>query len=345
MDSGPPVFCTVADRAYFLGAVALVNSLRLTEHAQEIALLDVGLDDRQRAFLDREATIHEGPAGVGWLSVFVKPLFADLYPDRSLVLIDNDVVVTRSLQPLLDAAAEGKIAAFVQADSSRWFAEWETLFRLREPLRHGSYVNGGCVALSSARWRPFLDRWRELGESVAGDRAARPFLVPQQEARADPVGYNEQDTLNALLMSEVPESAVELWSHLLAPSWEERDEVHVVDATSLRCWVDGEEPFFLHATGQPKPWQPKGWLRLRFDAFSELLRRVLTGDDVALRVPSAWLPPWIRDDARGRLLDASGAAAARALRASSAVLPEPVRARLVAPIRARFSRTGARAEK
>ena len=160
MDSGPPVFCTVADQAYFLGAVALVNSLRLTGHAQEIALLDVGLDDRQRAFLDREATIHEGPAGVGWLSVFVKPLFADLYPDRSLLLIDNDVVVTRSLQPCSTPRPRVRSPPSCRADSSRWFAQWETLFRLREPLRHGSYVNGGCVALSSARWRPFLDRWR-----------------------------------------------------------------------------------------------------------------------------------------------------------------------------------------
>jgi hypothetical protein len=339
----PPVFCAIVDSAYFLGAVALVNSLRLTGHTGEIAFLDVGMDARQREFLEQAAMVHDGPAGAGWLSVFVKPMLVKLHPDRSVVLLDNDLVITSSLEPLLSAADEGKIAVFEQPDSTRWFAEWEQLFALREPLRHGPYVNSGCIALSTSRWREFLDRWYELGQSVSAARAGRPFVLRPQEVVSDPVGYPDQDTLNALLMSEVPESAVRIWPHKLTPFWEERHDVRVLDPHSLRCGVDGQTPYFLHSTGQPKPWQPKGWLRLRFFAFNRLLTRVLVGEDVPLRLRPEQIPPWLRPGLRGRLLETSAACVARIAHESMAIVPEEIRARVVAPIRARLSGTGARA--
>ena len=47
-------FYCVADERYFLGAVGLVNSLRLVGHREPIFLLDCGLDDEQRELLGRE---------------------------------------------------------------------------------------------------------------------------------------------------------------------------------------------------------------------------------------------------------------------------------------------------
>ena len=338
-----PVFCSIVDSAYFLGAVALVNSLRLTGHTGEIAFLDVGLNEGQRAFLEQEATVHDGLIGSGWLSVFAKPMLGLVNPDRIVVILDNDLVITGSLEPLVRAAEEGAIAVFSQPDSTRWFAEWEQLFSLQQPLRRGPYVNGGCVALSTGRWRGFLSRWYEVGESVAAARASRSFLLRQQEVVSDPVGYNEQDTLNALLMSEVPESALRVWAHDLTPFWEERHDVRIIDSRSLRCDARGQALLFLHSTGQPKPWQPRGWLKLRFRAFNRLLTRVLVGEDAPLRLRPEQIPPWLQPGLRGRLLEHSGAAIARMAYGSLAIVPRGLRARITAASRARLSGTGARA--
>jgi hypothetical protein len=338
----PPVFCSIVDSAYFLGAVALVNSLRLTGHTGEIAFLDVGLDESQRVFLERGTTVYDGPSASGWLSVFAKPMLGQLNPDRIVVLLDNDLVITGSLEPLVRAAEEGKIALFEAPVTTRWFVEWERLFSLQQPLRRGLYANGSCVALSTGRWRGFLDRWYEVGQSVAAARASQPFLLREREVVSDPVGYNEQDALNALLMSEVPESAVRFWPHSLTPHWEERHDVRIIDARSLRCDASGHAPLFLHFTGQPKTWQPRGWLRLRFGAFNRLLTRVLVSQDVPLPLPPEQIPPWLRPGLAGRLLERAGAAVAQLAYGALAIVPSELRTRLTAAIRARLSGTGAR---
>ena len=59
MDAGasPPApvgFFTIADATYFLGLVALVNSLRLQGHADPITVLDLGLRAEQREALKTE---------------------------------------------------------------------------------------------------------------------------------------------------------------------------------------------------------------------------------------------------------------------------------------------------
>ena len=339
----PPVYCAIVDSAYFLGAVALINSLRLTGHTGEISFLDVGLGERQRAFLEQEARIHRGTDVSGWVSVFAKPVLGLLEPDRVVVMLDNDLIITGSLEPLVDAASEGAIAAVRDPDPTRWFGEWEEMFSLRAPLRRGVYANGGCVALSTDRWHEFLVRWFELGQSVAEARAKRPFVMLRQDFVSDPVGLNEQDTLNALLMSEVPEGSISLWEHDLTPHWVERDEVRVVDSRTLRCDMKGQAPLFLHCTGQPKPWQPRGWLVRRFGAFNSLLTRVLTGEDVRLRLPPEQIPPWLRSGARARMIEHSSAALAETARGALTIVPTGLKTRFTSSLRARLSGTRGRA--
>jgi hypothetical protein len=342
----PPVFCSIVDSAYFLGAVALVNSLRLTGHAGEIVFLDGGLTDYEREFLEEAATVRQGSAASGWLSVFAKPLLGLLHPDRVVVILDTDLVVTDSFEPLVQAANEGAVAVFTarQSDPPRWFAEWAQLFSLREPLRHAPYTAGSCVALSTGHWQGFLERWYQLGQSIAEERSARPFVLRSEEVAAHPVGYNEMDVLNALLMSEVPGSAIRSWPHSQAPAWADRHEVRVVDARSLRCEASGQSPLFLEFSGQPKPWQRGGWLKARYGAFNQLLRRVLTRDDVPLQLPPDRIPPWLRRGVRGRLLEDGGAAASRLAYGSLAFVPTGFRTRVTSASRARLSRTGARGQ-
>lgn len=131
-----------------------------------------------------------------------------LYPDRVVVFLDNDVLITGSLDPFVQAAEDGAIAVIADM-RTRWFAEWEQTFELREPVRSSSsYADGSFVALSTSRWQWFLDRWYELSQQVAVSRAGQPFLLRWKEAESNPIGFNEQDIRNALLMSEVPEFAV-----------------------------------------------------------------------------------------------------------------------------------------
>ncbi len=59
--SDPTAFYCVSDARYFLGAVAMINSLRLNGHREPIYLLDAGLSDDQRELLAAEATIVKAP--------------------------------------------------------------------------------------------------------------------------------------------------------------------------------------------------------------------------------------------------------------------------------------------
>jgi 3-mercaptopyruvate sulfurtransferase SseA len=50
-------FYAVSDSSYFLGAVGLINSLRLIGHLEPIYLLDCGLEEWQREAIEGEVTI------------------------------------------------------------------------------------------------------------------------------------------------------------------------------------------------------------------------------------------------------------------------------------------------
>jgi hypothetical protein len=55
-------FFTVTDRNFFIGAVGLVNSLRLVGHEQRIFIMDCGLVEHQRDVLKSECEFVEPPA-------------------------------------------------------------------------------------------------------------------------------------------------------------------------------------------------------------------------------------------------------------------------------------------
>jgi hypothetical protein len=67
-----------------------------------------------------------------------------------------------------------------------------------------------------------------------------------------------------------------------------------VDEQSLRCaYKDGTEPFALHHILPAKP-----WLRPMHDGlYSRLLKRLLIGPDLAVRVPSGMVPLRMRTGA------------------------------------------------
>jgi hypothetical protein len=327
-------FYTIANARYFPGVVALVNSLRLNGHAEEVVVLDEGLTHEQRKRLAQHATVIELPRERLSHPALLKPYPAELSPSGVVVLIDSDMIVTQPLTGPLADAAEGRIAVYSDHESSasRWFAEWEQEFALTAPPRRQRYVNAGFVAFSQERWPDFLARWRRACELVPLERyGVMPRLLPRRTVLAgESLWAGDQDALNAILMSEIPEEAISLQPAHGQPDW--LSEVEVVDAETLTCRYRGGETSILHFSLSPKPWERAGWRRVSRNAYLELFPRVVLGDDVALRLAPEELPSWLHDDIRARATRSGLGAlwrgrdsAERIARASAQRLPPPLR--------------------
>lgn len=302
-------FYTISDAKFFVGTVALLNSLRLTGHDHELVILDRGLTSEQRRSLAAHAEFVEAANEDPYL---VKPFPALLDPDGIVVLLDSDMIVTDTLRPVIALAESGKICAFPDhpSDYGRWFAEWQDLFSLGAPLRRQGYLNAGFIAVSTQRWPAFLGRWWDACELIASRR--RELGEPQPEALAQ----FDQDALNALLMSEFPaESVVELPGY----EWDLR-RVAVEDEQRLRCRAEGRTQPLLHTVLQPKVWQHAAWRRVRSDAYVKLAPRVLFSADVPVRLEPDQVPLWLRPGTAPRLT-------VRALDAYNRALPVLARGR------------------
>ena len=271
---------TVADERYFLGAVGLVNSLRLLGHTEPIRVLDCGLTDHQRELLAGEATLTEDRSGEPpWLLKTVLPL-----ADSTAVvgLLDADMIVTRPLAPLLERGADDRLVAFRNVDD-RFVEAWGEELGVG-PARRGPYLSSAALFGSRAA----------IGDLLAGLGDRRDLVdFDRTHWRADerdyPFLYADQDVLNAILATEPPGREVEALDASLAPT-PPFAGLELIDADGLRCgYPDGTEPFLVHHH------VVKPWLERTHDGlYSRLLRRLLTGDDVAVRVPAEMVPSWLR---------------------------------------------------
>jgi hypothetical protein len=279
-------FYCVADERYFLGAVGLVNSLRLVGHDDPIFLLDCGLTGAQRELLAAEVDVRTAPGdSPPWLLKTVAPLAR---PAEVSVLVDTDMIATRALTELVERAREGTVIAF-RDRQDRHFPEWGGLLGLGHAERR-PYVSSGFVALGGDVREPVL---RELDASRDAVDFERTFW--RRNERDYPFLYADQDVLNAILSASLEADAVVALDNRLAPNPPYRG-LRVTDAAELRCaYRDGTEPFVVHQ------YVRKPWLEATYDGvYSRLLRRLLTGDDVAVRVPEAQLPSRLRSGARAR---------------------------------------------
>jgi hypothetical protein len=319
----PATFYTISDAPFFPGTAALVNSLRLTRNEGEIVVLDRGLTPDQRARLEPHVTVVdldvERPAGS-----YVYKAFPHLVGASGIVVvIDSDMIVTRTLGDLTRGAEDGRICVFAdhRAHRQRSFAEWHEALELRAPLRRQTYLNSGFVALSTVHWPEFLRRWWDLCA-----------CIPPEQVFADvsqPFWAADQDALSAFLASEIPADAVEI-----LPDHAEAypdDQLRVdVNPSTLRCSLEGQPVSILHHTLGPKVWDARGWLRLRLDAYVRLLPRLLFADDVAIRLRPDEVPFWLRPSRGARVGARVLDVAHGGLRGAVHVTPDPLRRRLVA---------------
>jgi lipopolysaccharide biosynthesis glycosyltransferase len=199
-------------------------------------------------------------------------------PAQVMVLLDADMIVTRQLTELVDTAASGRVVAF-RNDRDRFVPEWGELLDLG-PVRRQPYLSSGFLAAARLVGEPVL--------RLMQDRQARVDfeLTYWRRNVADyPFLYGDQCVLNAILASCVePEQIVALENRFAAnPPFR---GLRVLDERSLRCaYDDGTEPYLIHH------FTAKPWLESTFEGvYSQLLRRLLSGPGLAVRVPRSWLP-------------------------------------------------------
>jgi hypothetical protein len=290
-------FYCVSSEMFFLGAVALVNSLRLVGHRQAIFVLDSGLTERQRELLSPEATVVAAPApSTPFLLKTVAPL---RHPARTMVLIDADIIATRTLDGLIARASGGRVLA-VEHGQERFFAEWgEVNGQVARPHPYVSsslVLLGGDPGLRTLRSMDEMQRRIEVARTAyAGPVPEFTFLGGESFEDLDasyPFYFADQDVLNAVLATEVEPDRIEVLPRR-AEAITPFTGLQVLDARTLRCaYEDGSEPFAVHQFLPIKPWLEPSAPGI----YSTLLRRLLLGNDVAVRVPRRELPAHLRSD-------------------------------------------------
>lgn len=298
---------SISNERFFLGLVALINSLRLHGHDDEVVIVDCGLTKHQRDQLAAQATLLRAPPGVEpHLLKYVGPLQE---PADVMLLIDADMLITSPLDPIVADVRAGKVVAFADPLADRFFESWQELLDL-PTLRRQPYVNAGFLGFPRERGLGLLERLRrdqtliETEETIwTGGSANRPTY------------FADQDLLNALLASVVPSTGLAILEQDLAPHPPFMG-VRVVDVDRAACaYADGRAPFLLHHMLKQKPWlTPR-----RPTAYSDLLPRLWLGDDVAIRLNQTDVPLRFR---------AGLAATAERRRAAAAALLHETRGRL-----------------
>ena len=269
-------FYCVSDSRYFLGAVGLINSLRLQGHAEPIHLLDCGLTADQRALIADEVVLVDAPDDTPpYLLKTIAPL---AHPAEVMVLIDVDMIATRNLGELIETAREGRVVAF-ENNVDRFVPEWGELLELGKARRR-PYVSSSLVACGGRLGAEVLDLLDDRQRRVDFDSTFYGSNAPGY-----PFLYPEQDVLNAILATRPDQSKLVAFEHRLAPT-QPFEGLSLASEATLACeYADGARPFVLHH------YLEKPWLRPMYHGiYSRLLSRLLLGPDVAVAVPAEAMP-------------------------------------------------------
>jgi hypothetical protein len=97
-------------------------------------------------------------------------------------------------------------------------------------------------------------------------------------------------------MSEVPAESLTVLPQETQPDVEQlRYFVELADVDKLSCSLHGKPVTLLHLTGKTKPWERWGWNWQGRHPYPTLLRRLVVGRDVRIRVPGSDIPAlWFR---------------------------------------------------
>jgi hypothetical protein len=291
-------FYTVTDAGFFPGTVALLNSLRLVGHDEPLIVLDNGLTESQRERLDQFVSIVDVPRD----STSIAPPALKPFPylvgaTGTVVFVDSDMIVSASLAPLFALAAKGQICLFPDNpyQRERWFPEWQEMFSLHDLPRRQTYLNSGLVVFSVDHWPRLLEKW-----------SAACSLVPAEvmfKVEDHPLGYGDQDALNAILMSEIDAESITVLPYEGVSGPDDRP-VKIVSGDRLICMRDDLRISVLHHWDRPKVWCPSRAGRRRMslpEPYIRLFPRVVFGEDVTLQLSPSDVPWWLRPGPRHEL--------------------------------------------
>jgi hypothetical protein len=279
----PCAFYAVCDSRFFPGLVALLNSLRLLGHDEPTFILDTGLTPDQRSRLADHVTLIPAPRPDA--SVLLTPLGPSMHPAEIQVLIDVDIIVTQPLTELIEAARAGQIVGVVDDPPihDRFFREWEQMLDM-PGLCPRPYLNAGQLVVPERLGQKLFPLWMNAQEKVdlKDTRYGRGQL-------SDPFYFADQDVLNAILAGHFEPGEILTIEHRLAP-YPPFPGLRLIDEQRLVCrYQDGVQPFVLHHI------LAKPWLKAtRSTIYLQLLRRLLLGSDVALRMAPSELPLRLR---------------------------------------------------
>jgi hypothetical protein len=284
-------FYCVADSRYFLGAVGAINSLRLLGHDEPVYLLDCGLTREERELLAPEATLVEAPVDAA--PTMLKTILPLAHPADIAVFLDTDVILTRSAAELISEAGRDRVVGF-RNDMDRHEPGWGEALDLGV-LERRPYLSFALVCIGGDARAAVLDPLAKLQAKVDVERTMWGSDDPGY-----PLRYADQDVLNAVVAARVPAERVRVLPTALLPVPPFRN-LRVTDPESLRCaYPDGTEPYGVHHF-LTKPWLE----RTHEGVYSELLRRLLVGEGIAIRVPQGKIPRRFR---RGSVARAERAA-------------------------------------
>lgn len=213
-------------------------------------------------------------------SAYARLLLPALLPNdvHRVLYLDADIVVRRDPSPLWDEPMDGDVL-FAVADLPHDNGNAARIARVVDqgdyPYRESSaYFQSGVLLMDIEAFRR---------EGIA-DRAIR-FL-----ARYPGMQFPDQDALNALLVDR---------TRLIDPRWNQMAAAYAYDvARADESPFDAEtlrhlqrDPFIVHYSGRPKPWEPGCRHPLRDEWTAALDRTVWTGwrpnavNGAAARVP------------------------------------------------------------
>jgi hypothetical protein len=262
-------FC-ISNHRHFLGAVALLNSLREVGHHEPFYLVDCGLTDRQRKLVSPHATLIPAPEDVPPTMLKMHgPLHVD--PDIAIIL-DADIIAVRPLSDLIGP----KPVVFLNDWTWRFEPEWIRLGY--GSLSRIPYLNAGQMILPrTSGLTPLLQRGNQ--------RVLEIVRAEPEKGRvpSDPFYYTDQDVLNALIAS--------------------LDSDAYVVSDEVAYWPFDESlagARLLHHI-LDKPWLK----RLRSNPYSREMARLLGTGPV--KVPTHEIPVRLRSGALGSVGRARGA--------------------------------------
>lgn len=290
-------FYVVSDERFFIGAVGLINSLRLMGHEQRVVVLDCGMTERQREVLASECELASPPDSRAGNPQLLKPFANLMSPKGIVVILDSDLIVTRPLDPMLQAASGGRVCACSDPESDRWFADWEQIFGCRAPPRRQTYVSSGFVAFSTEYWPDLLPRWWDSCQRI------RSYPTAFYGAPDSPTAQADQDALNAILMGELPEEVLAVQPREVQPSMEQlRWHVRVLNVDMLSCSMRNRAVTLIHPGVMTKPFETQWWLDQGQSPYPVLLRRLLVKQDIRIRVDRESVPIWLQSGWLGSVM-------------------------------------------